>query len=71
MCLCVPHLRIESVTAVKLAFHTNSTQNHPDENPDRPVIRHSSGKGAFGKARVLVGLPCLMRLQTIFDLVSK
>lgn len=63
--------RIESVTAVQLAFHTNFTQNQPAENPDRPVIRRSSGKGAFGKARVLVGLPCPMRLQTMFDLAAK
>jgi hypothetical protein len=47
---------------VQLAFHTNFTQNHPGENPDRPVIRPSGGKGAFGKARVLVGLPFPMRL---------
>ena len=63
--------RIESVTVVQLAFHTNFTQNHPGENPDRPVIRLSSGKGAFGKARVLVGLQFPMRLQTMFELASK
>jgi hypothetical protein len=63
--------RIKSVTAVQLAFHRNVTRNHPAEHRITPGIRHSSGKGAFTNARVLVGLLCLTLLWTMFGLASK
>jgi hypothetical protein len=51
-------------------FTHNCTWNHPVEYPCTPGTRSSSRKGAFAKARVLVGPLCLMQLWTVFGLPS-
>ena len=43
----------------------------PAEHPFTPSARHSSGKCAFSKPRLLARLPCLEILLTMFGLASK
>jgi hypothetical protein len=56
----------EPVTAVQHAFYK---ENRPARYPLVAGTRHSSRKGVFAKARVLIDL-CLMEMWTIFRLGS-